>query len=275
MRMKNSDLIAGALITSICAICAIGAPWIAPFDPFQQSLYHALASPDHEHLLGRDLLGRDILSRILYGARVSLLVGISVALISSFLGTFIGIVSGYIGGRFDQTTQRIVDVFLAFPGILLAIILMASLGPGLTNVIFALCALGWTSFARLARGQTIALKKIDFIAAAVAQGASPIRIAIREILPNILAPIFVEITFGVASAVIAEAGLSFLGLGAQPPTPSLGAMLAEGRSYILIAPNLTTFPGLAIALIVIGINFLGDGARSLFDPKRSMRAFNI
>lgn len=271
MKSLPMNLKIGSAVTLAFIIVALSAPWIAPMSPLEQNLYGGLAGPGSEHLLGQDRLGRDILSRIIYGARISLFVGLVVTAVSVAVGSLIGAVAGYAGGRVDDFVMRVCDVFLAFPGILLAIAIMAVTGPSVSNVMLALCLMGWTSYARLARGQTLSLKEREFIKAATAMGASHPRIIFLHILPNIAAPLTVEATFGVASAIVAEAGLSFLGLGAQPPYPSLGSMLAEGRQFILVAPHLIMFPGAVIMLVVMGVNFFGDGIRDWLDPKRQGR----
>jgi peptide/nickel transport system permease protein len=212
-------------------------------------------------------MGRDILSRLIYGARVSLLVGLSTVLVSLFIGTMVGIICGYLGGVVDEICTRVMDVVLAFPGILLALAFMAVLGPSLTNVVMALCAVGWVSYARLARGQVLALRARDFVVAAQALGCGTPHIMLHHLIPNLMSPLLVEATFGMGSAIVGEAGLSFLGLGVQPPTPSWGSMLNEGRSFLLIAPHLTAFPGLAIMIVVLGVNFFGDGLRDLLDTR--------
>jgi peptide/nickel transport system permease protein len=205
---------------------------------------------------------------MIYGSRISLIVGILVVSISLTIGLSIGSMAGYFGGIIDEAIMRLVDVFLAFPGILLAIAITAVLGPSLRNVLIALCLMGWVGYARIIRGQILAVRDLEYVQAAQANGASPLRIMIRHILPNILAPVIVEATFGMAGAIIAEAGLSFLGLGIQPPSPSWGSMLAEGRQFLLLAPHLTTFPGLAIMLTVLGLNFVGDGLRDAMDVRK-------
>jgi peptide/nickel transport system permease protein len=271
MRTTPGTVWFGGGVTAAIVAAAALAPLIAPWPPLEQNLYEGLNAPGFAHPFGQDRLGRDILTRILYGARVSLFVGFTVVTISTVVGSIVGAVAGYYGGRIDNLIMRVTDVFLAFPGILLAIAVMAALGPSLTNVVIALCLMGWTGFARLARGQVLSMREREFVQAARAVGADDRRIILRHILPNILAPLTVEATFGVASAIIAEASLSFLGLGVQPPTPSWGAMLSEGRQFLLVAPHLTTFPGLAIMAAVMGVNFLGDGLRDWMDVKRGDR----
>jgi peptide/nickel transport system permease protein len=261
----------GLFIFTVLIITAVFAPWIAPHDPFRQDLYSRLEEPGAEHLLGRDRLGRDILSRIIYGSRISLMIGATVVGISSSIGISLGLVAGYFGGRWDSFIMRVCDVFLAFPGLLFAIALMAILGPGLQNVVLALSVMGWVGYARLVRGQVLSLKEREFVVATKALGLGNCRTMFLHILPNILGPVLVEMTFGMAGAITAEAGLSFLGLGAQPPTPSWGGMLNEGRLYMLTSPHLTTFPGLAIMLTILGINFLSDGLRDHLDPRSGVR----
>jgi peptide/nickel transport system permease protein len=251
----------GGAVCLALVVTALLAPMLAPADPTAIDLGQRLAPPDAGNLLGRDALGRDILSRIVYGSRVSLEVGIITVAVSLVLGTAIGAVAGYRGGWADELTMRVADVFLAFPGILLAIAITAVLGPSLTNVILALCVMGWVGYARIARGQVLLARELSYVEAARSLGCSPARVLVRHVLPNVSAPLLVEATFGMATAIVAEAGLSFLGLGTQPPTPSWGAMLAEGRQFILQAPHLTLWPGAAILLTVLGINLLGDGLR--------------
>jgi peptide/nickel transport system permease protein len=263
----NFALSVGAFLTVFMITIAILAPWLSPYDPADQDTGRRLEPPSSEHLLGLDNLGRDILSRLLYGARVSLHVGLSVVLISSLVGVSLGAISGYFGGWADTIIMRISDMLLAFPGILLAIALVAVLGPNLNNVILALSIIGWVGYARLVRGQVLKVKEMDFITAAEALGARSPRVILRHVLPNVINPVIVMATLGLAGAILAEASLSFLGLGVQPPTPSWGAMLNEGRQYIGFADHLAITSGLAIMLAVMGLNFLGDGLIDTFDPK--------
>ena len=267
--MRRRALILGtAAAVALLAGAALLAPVLAPASPAEQVLRDGLQGPTRAHPFGQDRLGRDVLSRVLFGGRVSLAVaGVAVG-ISLAVGVLIGAAAGACGGWVDETAMRAVDILQAFPGILLAIALAAILGPSLTNVILALSIIGWVGYARLARGQVLVVREAEFVAAATALGAGPGRVLFLHLLPNILGPIIVEATFGLAGAVVAEASLSFLGLGAQPPTPSWGAMLNEGRQYLLVAPHLTIFPGLCVSATVLAINFLGDGLRDLLDPRR-------
>lgn len=251
----------GLVIVALFLIVAAAGPSLAPFDPTRPALAENLRPPSRAHPFGQDRLGRDILSRTLYGARVSLVVGLSAVAISLALGTTIGLFSGFVGGWIDEIVMRLVDVLLAFPGILLAIALSAVLGPSLGNVILALSVIGWTGYARLVRAETLSLRERAHVESAVSLGAGPLRVVALHILPLLAGPLAVQATFGFAGAVVAEASLSFLGLGTQPPTPSWGAMLNEGRNFLLVAPHLALFPGLFVFLTVLGVNFLGDGLR--------------
>jgi peptide/nickel transport system permease protein len=257
----------GIFIVGLTAVAALAGPFVAPWDPYAQELALRLAGPSGTHLFGLDELGRDILSRLLVGARISLLVGLAVVSVSSSVGILMGSIAGYYGGRVDQVISRVMDVLLAFPGILLAIALVAVLGPSLTNVILALSVIGWVGYARLVRAQVLRVRELEYVQAARALGAKTPRILLRHVIPATLPTVIVQATLGMAGAIIAEASLSFLGLGVQPPTPSWGTMLDAGRSHLFDAPHLTLFPGLAIALLVLGFNFLGDGLRDRIDPR--------
>ncbi len=257
----------GLLILIILVFMALFAPLLAPYDPTAVRLAEGLSGPSITHPLGQDKLGRDILSRIIYGARISLYVGVFTVTLSALIGTMVGAVAGLLGGVVDEVVMRLIDILLAFPGILLAIAFMAVLGPSLNNIVIALTVLGWVGYARLVRGQVLALREFEFVQAARALGADTRRIITRHLLPNVLGPVIVQATFGMAGAIVAEAGLSFLGLGTQPPNPSWGSMLNDGREFLLISPHLTTFPGLAIMAVVLGLNFLGDGLRDILDPR--------
>ena len=249
-------------------LAAIVAPWAAPYDPAFQELALRLDRPSFAHPFGLDELGRDIFSRVLAGARISLFVGLTVVGISSAIGILLGSIAGYFGGWLDDVISRTIDVLLAFPGILLAIALVAVLGPSLGNVVMALAVIGWVGYARLVRGQVLKARELEFVQAARALGAGTPRILFRHVVPTTMPAVMVQATLGMAGAILAEASLSFLGLGVQPPTPSWGTMLNGGRLHLLDAPHLTIFPGAAIAVLVLGFNFLGDGLRDLLDPKR-------
>jgi peptide/nickel transport system permease protein len=258
----------GGAIVALAVAAAVLGPWLTPFDPAAQVLSLRLSGPSGVHLFGLDELGRDILARVLAGARISLIVGLTVVTISASVGTLLGALAGYFGGLFDDGVSRVIDVLMAFPGLLLAIALVAMLGPSLGNVLFALAIIGWVGYARLVRGQVLRARELEYVQAARAQGASAVRVLWRHVIPTALPAVVVQATLGMAGAITGEAALSFLGLGVQPPTPSWGTMLNGGRAHLLDAPHLTIFPGLAIALLVLGFNFLGDGLRDLTDPKQ-------
>jgi peptide/nickel transport system permease protein len=258
----------GAAIVLLTVIGAIIAPWAVPYDPAGQELALRLERPSFAHPFGLDELGRDIFSRVLAGARISLFVGLTVVGISSLVGVLLGSIAGYFGGWLDDVISRTIDVLLAFPGILLAIALVAVLGPSLSNVVMALSAIGWVGYARLVRGQVLKARELEFVQAARALGAGTPRILLRHVVPTTMPAVMVQATLGMAGSILAEASLSFLGLGVQPPTPSWGTMLNGGRLHLLDAPHLTIFPGAAIAVLVLGFNFLGDGMRDAVDPKR-------
>ena len=257
----------GAIIVFVAFFAAVAGPSLCPYDPSAQELARRLEAPSLAHPLGLDELGRDILARLLQGARISLMVGVAVVSVSSVVGMLFGSIAGYFGGRVDDLISRVIDVLMAFPGILLAIALVAVLGPSLVNVVLALSVIGWVGYARLVRGQALRARELEFVQAARACGASSARIVLRHILPTAIPAVVVQATLGMAGAIIAEAALSFLGLGVQPPTPSWGTMLDAGRAHLFDAPHLTIFPGLAIATLVLGFNFLGDGLRDRVDPK--------
>jgi peptide/nickel transport system permease protein len=256
----------GAAIVLITVVAAIIGPWLVPFDPADQELALRLAGPTGAHWFGLDELGRDIFARVLSGARISLMVGVVVVGVSSTIGIVLGSIAGYFGGRVDEAISRVVDILLAFPGLLLAIALVAVLGPNLRNVLLALSLIGWVGYARLVRGQVLRAREFEFVQAARALGASTPRILARHVIPTTLPAVTVQATLGMGGAILAEAALSFLGLGVQPPTPSWGTMLSYGKGHLLDAPHLTIFPGLAIAFLVLGFNFLGDGLRDRLDP---------
>jgi len=252
---------AGALIVGLAVLAAVIGPWLVPFDPSAQELALRLEGPSRLHWLGLDELGRDILARIMSGARVSLFVGLVVVSVSASIGALMGSLAGYYGGIVDEVISRVIDILLAFPGLLLAIALVAVLGPSLTNVALALSLIGWVGYARVVRAQVLQAREFEYVAAARAIGAATPRILIRHVLPAALPALTVQATLGMGGAILSEAALSFLGLGVQPPTPSWGAMLNYGRAHVLDAPHLTVFPGIAIALVVLGLNLLGDNLR--------------
>ncbi len=257
----------GAAIVVVVLAAALVAPWTVAYDPAAQDLALRLEGPSARHWFGLDELGRDILARVLLGARVSLLVGLVVVGVSATIGLAMGSIAGYYGGRVDQAISRVMDVLLAFPGLLLAIALVAVLGPSLGNVILALTIIGWVGYARLVRGQVLRAREFDYVIAARALGAGTWRALTRHVLPTALPAVTVQATLGMAAAILSEAALSFLGLGVQPPTPSWGTMINGGRSHLLDAPHLTIFPGVFLALVVLGFNFLGDGLRDRLDPR--------
>ena len=262
------NVVSFALI-ALFAACAILAPLLAPYDPLLQDLGSRLRPPSPEHWLGTDSLGRDIASRILYGARISLIIGVVVVASAGVVGTTIGLIAGYAGGLVDEALMRLTEVFLAFPALILAMAIAGALGPSLTNAIIAIAAVTWAVYARLTRGQILSLRQREFVEAARAIGASRVRIVWHHLLPNVLAPLMIQASFDLGSSIIAAAGLSFIGFGAQPPTPEWGVMISEGRNYISTQPWLSLFPGLAILFAVGSFNLLGDGLRDAFDPRLS------
>jgi len=258
----------GLFLVAVFVACAIFAPWLSPHDPAQLDLSGRLLPPGHQHWFGTDELGRDILSRTIYGARISMTVAVSVVTLSLALGLLAGLASGFYRGWTDTVLNVYVNnAFLALPGILLAIAFVAFLGPGLLNLILALSISGWVGYARLVRAQVMAVKEREFVEAAHALGASNLRIVCRHILPNIVQPVLVQAAIGMAGAVLAEATLSFLGLGIPPPAPSWGSMLNDARSHLFDAPHLTVFPAIAVILAVLSFNFIGDALRDLLDPR--------
>ena len=258
---------AGAAGLLLLALAAAAAPVLAPGDPYATALRDRLAVSRSGHPLGQDTLGRDLLARVLYGARISLAVGAATVAISLAAGVSVGAAAGYAGGWIDEGVARVIDVFLAFPGLLLAIALAAVLGPSLGNVVLALSMLGWTGYARLARAEVASLRRREFVQAAEALGAPPVRVLVRHLIPLTAPALLVQATFGMAGAIVAEASLSFLGLGAPPPLPSWGAMIDEGRPFLLVAPHLVLWPGLALAATILALQLLGDGLRDMLDVR--------
>jgi len=258
----------GFAVATLLILAALLAPWIAPANPSSQDLPSRLQAPSRAHWMGTDELGRDTLSRTIYGARISLMVAISVVCGCGTTGLLIGMLAGYAGGWFDRFVNLLlINAFLSFPGILLAIAFAAFLGPGISKVIMALVITGWAGYARLARAQVLKVKEFEFILAARSLGASHLRILARHMFPNILQPILIQATIGMAGAILAESTLSFLGLGVLAPTPSWGAMLNDARSHLFDAPHLVLFPALAVMLAVLAFNLLGDAWRDWLDPR--------
>lgn len=257
----------GLTIIALLVVCAVLAPWISPYDPTRQRLLDALQGPSAQHLLGTDENGRDVLSRVLYGTRVSLAAGIFSVSIALVLGVLSGLVSGYFSGRVDHVIMRVMDALLAFPTLVLALAITAALGPGLRNAMIAIGIVYTPIFARLTRGQVLSVREREFVEAARTIGAGHRRIMLRHILPNVMAPIVVQVSLSIALAVLAEATLSFLGLGVQPPEPSWGSMVSRGKDYLDQAPWLAFAPGGAILLAVMGFNFVGDAIRDALDPR--------
>ncbi len=262
----NRMAMAGAAIILIWGIVAIGAPFLAPYDALAQKIEDRLGPPSAQHLFGTDELGRDVFSRVVYGAQISLPVGLLVVLFATLLGAFVGALAGYIGGVFDLLIMRVADITLAFPSIVLALAIASVLGPSLKNALIAMILVWWPEYARLMRGQVLSVRNDEYVVAARVLGAPGGRILLRHIIPNTLAPIIVKASLDAGSAILTIAALSFIGLGAVPPTPEWGAMISMGR-FKFYQWWLTTFPGLAVLSVVLGFNFLGDGVRDAFDPR--------
>jgi ABC-type dipeptide/oligopeptide/nickel transport system permease subunit len=257
----------GLVIIAVLCVLAVFAPVLAPYSPYDQDLYSVLAPPSAQHWLGTDNLGRDLFSRLLYGARVSLFVGIGSTALSAAFGIIIGLFAGFEGGAIDAIIMRVTDAFLCFPPLIFILAMSAVLGPGLQNVMLSFAIFGWTGFARIARGQVLLVRELPFIEAARSVGVPPRRIMIRHILPNILAPLLVATTITIGAAILVESGVSFLGLGVQPPTASWGKELRVGFTYLEAAPLFAIAPGVMISLAIISFNFVGDGLRDALDPR--------
>jgi peptide/nickel transport system permease protein len=269
----NPLAILGVVLVTAFVLCAIFAPWLAPQDPARIDLPNRLQPPSSQHLAGTDELGRDILSRLIWGARISMFVGSSVVACSLLLGLIIGSFAGYYGGRIDRMVNIVVmNAFLSFPGILIAIAFVAFRGPGIFNLVLALSLGGWVGYARLVRGQVLAVREREFVEAARALGANDLRILTRHILPNIIQPVIVQAAIGMAGAVLAEATMSFLGLGVPPPTASWGSMLNDARSHLFDSPHLVLFPAATVMLAVLAFNFIGDALRDVLDPRSRIEA---
>lgn len=269
--LRNRFAALGLFVIFILILTAIFAPFIATHDPYTMDVTKSLFGPGEAgHILGTDSYGRDIFSRIIYGARISLIVGLAAVLFGAIFGSSLGLISGYFGGRTDTIIMRIMDGMMAFPFILLAIVLMTVLGQGLINVIIAIGVSNIPGFARVVRGQVLNVKESEYIEVTRSLGARHGRILFKHIFPNSIPPLIVYATMGVAGAIISEASLSFLGLGVQPPTASWGSMLQEGKDFLVLSPELATFSGLAILVTVLGINLFGDGLRDALDPKMKL-----
>ena len=264
---RNRWAMVGLAVVAAVVLLAALAPWLAPADPYRGELVVSLRAPSAGHLFGTDAQGRDVLSRVLYGARVSLAVGLVSQGVALLLGIALGLVAGYYGRWLDAAVMRLADVTLAFPSLLLLIAIAAAVQPSLPVVFVVIGVVGWAGMARLVRGQVLQVRAREYIQAARALGASDLRVVARHVLPNVVAPVVVAATLGIGGAIMAEAALSFVGLGAQPPTPSWGAMVAEGRDLLRVAPWVSLVPGLAIGAAVLGVNLLGDGLRDALDVR--------
>jgi peptide/nickel transport system permease protein len=267
-RRRAPSLWPGTLLLSALLATALAAPWLAPYPPESQDLQHRLEGPGLRHPLGLDDLGRDLLSRAIWGTRVSLLVAVSVVAITAGAGTLFGSIAGFAGGGLDALLMALVDLLLGFPGVLLAIAFVAVLGSGLDAVILSLSLIGWVAYARLARSLVLGLKATPFVDAGQSLGATPARLLLRHLLPHVAGPVLVQASLGFGGVMLAEAGLSFLGLGVPPPTPTWGAMLRAGSQNLLDAPRLAMVPGAALFLSVLGANLLGEGLGARLDPAR-------
>ncbi|SPF78189.1 putative D,D-dipeptide transport system permease protein DdpC [Pseudoprimorskyibacter insulae] len=261
----------GLVVLALLILVALTAPILAPHSPYAQDLQNTLQPPSMGHLFGTDELGRDIFSRLVYGARITLTIIFLVTIVVGPIGLFVGTVAGYFGGRVDMILMRITDIFLSFPSLILSLAFVAALGPSLNNAIIAISLTAWPPIARLARAETMTFRSADYIAAARLQGASPARIIWRSIVPMCLPSVLIRLTLNMATVILTAAGLGFLGLGAQPPMPEWGAMIATGRRYMIDSWWLVTFPGLAILCVSLAFNLLGDGLRDALDPKQMNR----
>jgi len=270
---RRRTAIFGLGVVLVVLLAALFAPWLTPFDPLEQDINQRLKEPGWQtaagriHMLGTDHLGRDILARVIFGSRIALVVGVSAVLISGVLGMAIGLVAGYFGGKVDDFFMRLADIQLAFPFILLAIAVIGVLGPNLRNIIIVIGVSSWVVYARVVRGEVLSIREREFVQAAIALGSRDGRVLVRHVLPNAFTPWLVVATLDMARVIVIESALSFLGLGVQPPTPTWGGMLADGRVYLSTAWWLATFPGLAILVTVLGIKLLGDGLRDTLDPR--------
>jgi peptide/nickel transport system permease protein len=259
--------VAGLVLVALLALIAASAPLIAPANPLKQELSQRLKPPSAQHWLGTDQLGRDVLSRMIYGARISLLIGLVVVFLAAGVGVFVGLLAGFTGGWLDESLMRLTDVFFAFPALILAMAISGALGPSLTNAMIAIAIVSWPVYARLVRAQVLSLRELEYVEASRSLGASSGRIMWQHILPNTLSPLLVQASFDMGAAILAAAGLSFIGFGTQPPTPEWGIMVSDGRNYIATHPWLSLYPGLAILLTVAAFNLIGDGLRDALDPR--------
>ncbi|MFW5986205.1 MAG: nickel transporter permease [Halanaerobiales bacterium] len=264
---KNTLAIIGTVIIAIFIFIAIFAHLLTPYSPYEQSLSNKLQPPSSSHPFGTDQFGRDILSRVLYGSRIAVQIIVIVTIISGLLGVTIGVIAGYFGGVIDEILMRLTDMFLAFPRLILAMAVAAMLGPSLTNVILAISFVNWTPYARLARAEALKVKNQPYIESIRSMGAGNIRIMFLHVLPMCISPVLVQLTLRMGTIIITAASLGFLGLGAQPPSPEWGVMVSDGRTFIIDQWWISTFPGIAIALVVLGFNLLGDGIRDILDPR--------
>ncbi len=264
---KSRTAIFGIIIIILFTLIAFLAPFISPYDPMEQNFIKSFKPPSAEHYLGTDEFGRDVFSRIIYGARISLQIGFVAVFISLIVGVSVGLIAGYYGGWLDMAVMRVMDLMLSFPYILLALVIMSILGPGIYNAMVAIGIVYVPQYARIVRSSVLSVKKKEYVMAAKALGANDFRIILKHIFLNSMAPIIIQTTLSIGRAIINAAGLSFLGLGAQPPTPEWGAMLSNGQDFLRNAPWIATFPGIAIALLVLGFNLVGDGLRDAFDPR--------
>ncbi len=264
---KDKMAVIGVIIILILAFLAIFAPYLSLYDPMEVNMENRLLTPSEKHPLGTDQLGRDLLSRIVYGTRVSIAAATMATLMIMIFGVTIGAIAGYFGGVVDQAIMRVVDVLLAFPSLILTIAIAGILGPSLMNLIIAMTATGWVGYSRIIRGSVLSVKEKEFIEAARAMGCGNLYIIARHIIPNVISPVIVIATIDMGHTILSITGLSFLGLGAQPPTPEWGAMLNDGKSFMTTAPHLMIFPGLMIMVVVLAFNFLGDGLRDALDPR--------
>ena len=265
--LRHRLAVVGLAIIVLLSLMAVLAPWLAPYDPYDQDLYAVLSPSTMAHWLGTDNLGRDVLSRVIYGARVSLLVGIVSTLLSSVIGGALGLVAGFQGGVIDSIIMRVTDAFLCFPPLIFILVMAAALGPGVKNVIISFAVFGWTGFARIMRGQVLLVRELPFVEASRSAGVPSFRLMWRHVLPNALTPVIVAASITVGAAILVEAGVSFLGVGVQPPTASWGGELRIGFTYLETVPLFSIAPGLMISLAIIAFNFVGDGLRDALDPR--------